>query len=246
MPETNKTQPDKPIEAQKNQKNSQRGLWIIIGIGCVVLAAVLVVGSFFIDAGKIRFITEFSLTVVLATLVGVQAYIYRRQWEVMEQQGVQIERQARYTEHSVKSARRHAIYTLRAYVNIRAVLPDFPKQILLEIVNFGQTPAHHVQFAHKIAVRPARENPEAVPESIDWAIPGVPLAPSMSIEKSLPLSGISEADIAKLSDPQYRLFIWGAIRYKDIFRRTRYTRFAAVYALESKKLGTCSKGNDAT
>ncbi|HEV8427563.1 MAG TPA: hypothetical protein VGQ41_06595 [Pyrinomonadaceae bacterium] len=245
MPQNSQTQPNKSVQGQENNNNSERGLWIIIGVGAVLLVAVVVIGGVFIDTGRVRFITEFSLTVLLAALVAVQAYIYRKQWEVMGQQRVEIEKQAGYMLESLKSTREHTIHTLRAYVNIRLVVPDFPKQILMEIVNFGQTPAHNVQFAHMIAVKPFQEIPEASPESVDWVIPGVPLAPTMSIEKPLLLGKISEADMAKLHDPQYRLFVWGVIRYEDVFYKTRYTRFSAFYVPLTRKIGTCSKGNDA-
>lgn len=246
MPQNTQTQPDEGVQGEENNNNSERGLWIIIGVGAVLLAAVVVIGGVFIDVGKVRFITEFSLTVLLAALVAVQAYIYRKQWEVMAQQRVEIEKQAGYMLDSLESAREHAIYTLRAYVNIRSVVASFPRQILMEVVNFGQTPAHHVQFAHKVAVRSIKENPEASLETFDWAtIPGAPLAPTMSIEKHIALWGIPDADIAKVNDPKYRLFIWGIIRYTDVFRKTRYTQFAAFYSPESKKIGTCSKGNAA-
>jgi len=117
---------------------------------------------------------------------------------------------------------------------------------MMEIVNFGQTPAHHVQFAHEVGVRDMRESPEATAESFDWVIiPGAPLAPTMSNEKRLLLAGIPNSDMAKLHDPKYRLFFWGIIRYRDIFRKTRYTRFAAFYSPDTKTIGTCSQGNDA-
>lgn len=159
---------------------------------------VLVMVSIFLPnlTERVKFFTANTLNLFLLFAVAVQGYIYRRQWEVMERQGSEIERQS-------EQARNHAIYTLRAYISIRTVVPDFPKQILVEIVNFGQTPAHHVQFAHKVAVRPVRENPDPAPETFDWRIiPGAPLAPTMSSENRLLLAGIPESDMAKLHDPK--------------------------------------------
>ena len=85
MPENNQTDSNKNIKTEERNKNAQRGLLRIIGVGATIFLVVIIVGSFFVDTQKIRFITEFGLTVALATLVAVQAYIYQRQWEAMDQ-----------------------------------------------------------------------------------------------------------------------------------------------------------------
>ena len=237
MPENTQADSDQHKIDKKKAEILDPGMKRIFTLGIVVLFLLLIF-TFAQASGRLPFFTQNFLSLLVLVAIAIQAYIYRRQWEVMERQGNEIERQS-------KQAREHAIHTLRAYVNIRVVAPDFPKQVLMEIVNFGQTPAHNVQFAHTIAVKPFQETPEATPESIDWVIPGVPLAPTMSIEKPLPLGKISEADMAKLHDPQYRLFIWGVIRYEDVFYKTRYTRFSAFHIPQTKRLGTCPRGNDA-
>src|ERR1051326_5107122 len=182
MPEHDKTNPDEAVKTDEDKKDSQRGLWIIIGVGVVVLLAIVTVGAFFVDTQRIRFITEFSLTVALATLVGVQAYIYKRQGEAMERQSRETETQSKLTEQKIKSNRKHTIYTLRAYVNIRVVVPAYPDEILLGIENFGQTPAHRVQFAYAIKVKPSLKIPEAIIETLRWYDEGGPLPPGLPIK----------------------------------------------------------------
>lgn len=248
MPEQDKTNSDEPVKTNEDKKDSQRGLWIIIGVGVVVLLAVVTVGSFFVYSQRIRFITEFSLTVALATLVGVQAYIYKRQWEAMERQSRETERQSKLTEQTIKSNRRHTIYTLRAYVNIRVVVPAYPDEILLGIENFGQTPAHKVQFASAIRVKPSLEVPEAIIETLRWYDEGVTMPPGLQVEKRLRIGKLSDEDVRLLNsgDGSHKLFVWGAIRYRDIFRRNRYTRFCIAYRVDTKTLESCPDGNDAT
>jgi len=239
MPET--TQADSAQQKLDKKKNQilDPGMKRILTLGIVVLVMLLIF-TFAQASGRIPFFTQNFLSLLVLVAIATQAYIYRRQWEVMERQGNEIERQS-------EQAREHAIHTLRAYISIRVVVPAYPKQILVEIVNFGQTPAHHVQFAHRVAVRDMRESPDAREQEFDWGLlPGAPLAPTMSNEKHLLLGGIPDSDMAKLHDPKYRLFFWGIIRYRDIFRKTRYTRFAGFYSVEHKVIGTCSSGNDAT
>jgi hypothetical protein len=233
----------KPLNSASSQDHVLPvGLRRIVMFTGIALLILLVVSIFMPNlTERVKFFTANTLNLFLLLAVAVQAYIYRRQWEVMERQGKEIERQS-------EQAKRHTIDTLRAYISIRTVVPDLPRQILVEIVNFGQTPAHQVQFAHRVAVRTLREGPdEFSPESFDWGIlPSAPLAPTMPNEKRLLLGGIPESDMAKLHDPKYRLYFWGIIRYKDIFRTTRYTRFAAFCSLQHKTVVTCSNGNDAT
>jgi hypothetical protein len=86
MPEHDKMDADNQPKSGKDQKGSQRGLWLIIAAGFVAVVAVIFVGSFWISlVDRTRFITEFILTVALADLVAVQAYIYKKQWQAMDE-----------------------------------------------------------------------------------------------------------------------------------------------------------------
>jgi hypothetical protein len=87
MPEHDKTDADNQPKSGEDQKGSQRGLWLIIAAGFIAVVAVIFVGSFWISpVDRTRFITEFILTVALADLVAVQAYIYKKQWAAMKGQ----------------------------------------------------------------------------------------------------------------------------------------------------------------
>src|SRR5215211_4485712 len=86
MPEHDKTDADNQPQSGEDQKGSQRGLWWILAAGFIAVVAVILVGSFWISpVDRTRFITEFILTVALADLVAVQAYIYKKQWQAMDE-----------------------------------------------------------------------------------------------------------------------------------------------------------------
>ncbi|HXQ72183.1 MAG TPA: hypothetical protein VN844_16930 [Pyrinomonadaceae bacterium] len=95
------------------------GMKRIFAFGLVVLFLLLIF-TFAQESGRIPFFTQNFLSLLVLVAIAIQAYIYRRQWEVMERQGNEIERQS-------EQAREHAIHTLRAYISIRVVVPDFPK-----------------------------------------------------------------------------------------------------------------------
>lgn len=86
MPENNQAQSNKGVQTHHDQKVSHTGLWIIIGVVVLVVATVVFVGAFYVNQSseRIRFITVNTLSVLIAGLVAVQAYIYRKQWDAME------------------------------------------------------------------------------------------------------------------------------------------------------------------
>lgn len=112
MPENDKTDTDNHPKSEKDQKGSQRGLWWIIVAGLFAVVAVIFVGSVWISpVDRTRFITEFILTVALADLVAVQAYIYKKQWTVMERQFMEFENQTRQNEWAFRQNQRNAAAT---------------------------------------------------------------------------------------------------------------------------------------
>src|SRR5882724_9953375 len=112
MPEHDKTDADNQPKSGKDQKGSQRGLWWIIATGFIAVVAVIFVGSFWISpVDRTRFITEFILTVTLADLVAVQAYIYKKQWAVMDQQFTEFENQTRQNDWAFRMNQRNASTT---------------------------------------------------------------------------------------------------------------------------------------
>ena len=202
------------------------------------------------------FIAQNGLSLFVFLAVVAQACIYwgqrnlmLRQWEAMQDALTETRKQSAFAGKSLKANRRHTVYTLRAYVSVRQCIASFPGEIVLEIVNFGQTPAHKVQFAHAVVVRKAKDVPETVIETVDWhsqSIPGIPMAPTMSSEKRLGIPALSDSDVTSLTAGTHKLFLTGAIRYTDIFRRVRHTRFCFAYNWGTRRMDICIRGNSAT
>jgi len=182
VPENNKTEPHDSPKHNKDKKDSQRGLWIIIGVGIAVLLIVIIVGAVFVDSQKIRFITEFSLTVALATLVGVQAYIYRKQWDAMERQGKamqdglertdkvidKMEAQSEILRKQAKSMDESVVFGLRAYVGIHSIGINFlTNRLHIQVENIGRVPAKDVRVDVQMEVAIP---PKCMPEGYDLSL----------------------------------------------------------------------------
>ena len=86
MPETDQTDSNQQKEGDKKKQVFDPGMKRIFGWGLVALAALLVF-TFVQRAGRIPFFTENFLSLVILVIIAIQAYIYSRQWEVMERQG---------------------------------------------------------------------------------------------------------------------------------------------------------------
>jgi hypothetical protein len=261
MPEKDKTDSDKNGKTGKDKRDSQRGLWIIIGIGAAAFLAVAAIGSLFIDSQKVHFITEFSLTVVLATLVGIQAYIYRQQWEVMdaqwdamrqglsrtdkviekmEAQLVAVKEQAEIMGKQAKSMDQSVVFGLRAYVGVRSITLDLQKKrIFLEIGNTGKVPAKNIKVQILLRVEIPEEFRKPEPFHFVEVQTGSDYGNTKLFPDTLPIKFVIRLDedpmIASRLDliaaGHARMIIRGNINFMDGFHSDKNTPFAFRYFL---------------
>ena len=164
------------------------------------------------------------------------------------------ERIATATMASVGQMRDTAQRQLRAYLCIaggqmRFPSPDAPEAEVM-IKNFGQTPAYNVrQWIHMwITDHPLRaalpEPPQDFKMSVDVLGPGsystmlMPKQPPVPAA-SIPLLGTSEGTI----------FIYGEVRYRDVFGKDRFTKYRLIYGgqagVHDGRLKPDSEGNEA-
>lgn len=137
---------------------------IVIG-GGIVLGVLLFVSVFAPNMSeRIKFLTVNALSLFVLLAIGVQAYIYRRQWDVMERElkiaerAMQVsERTAQASEQIVKLSQQSFLTIERPYVLVgRAYLENpiisgkFPL-VRLEFENTGKTPALNCRIALNMA-----------------------------------------------------------------------------------------------
>ena len=238
MPENNKTDPDDSPKHDEDEKDSQRGLRMIIGVGIVVLLIVIIVGAAFVDSQKIRFITEFSLTVALATLVGVQAYIYRKQWDAMDasldrtdQVIKTMKRQSEFTEESFHISSRAYVFVSEATLDESIDSGRFPlPKIILK--NSGKTPAYNYRirveqaFLFGEADKQARKGimPDMRPLSKEgFTIIGPGEFINMHLDRKL---FETREDRERAIAGESTFYVWGVIRYWDVFKQPHSCKFS--------------------
>jgi hypothetical protein len=116
--------------------------WRVVGgalLGVVILGAVACLLPNMKD--RMKFFTDATLSWLILVVVAAQAYIYSKQWKVMERQA--------------KSADESVVFGLRAYVGVKDISNiDFNnKRILLLVENIGKVPAKDINVSIEIEVR---------------------------------------------------------------------------------------------
>jgi hypothetical protein len=133
----------------------------------------------------------------------------------------------------VKGADKTAECQLRAYVGIADhKLSGFAEnqipKIILHIKNFGQTPARKLQYwaASGFASYPLNTQlplQSFRPETIS-IFPSDNFSPVITLAQPL-----NSADMAGLQSGNRRLYVYGHIKYEDVFGQTRNTGFRLMY-----------------
>jgi len=273
MPENNQANgsPNKADSDDKHAFNGNAplevypiGLRRILLVGGILLGALLLVSIFVPHMSeRVKFFTVNALSLLVLIAIAVQAYIYRRQWAAMDTQAgmmqgqlkamqdgleetrkivEQNERAVKVAERSVEIAQENTIYVQRAYVSVTRgeVHGDI---FTLVIENTGNTPANGVEILAMAEIGEQPPNPET--SSAKWTTMGV-IAPDEYIKRMIVRSGEATHEMRELvSGGKTQFFCSGVIRYKDIFKNQRQTKFGFYQRFGSNQLDPCATGNEA-
>jgi hypothetical protein len=145
----------------------------------------------------------------------------------------------------VKEAEDTSERQLRAYVGISNnevinYTPDgLNPRIVLQVKNFGQTPATNLQYWANASFERHPNRPFRPEKIVLW--PGDVFTPT------IPMSPSAE-DVEALKNERKMLHVYGKIEYTDAFRKQRRTTFHLIYTgklLDFGHLAIASDGNDA-
>jgi hypothetical protein len=192
-----------------------------------------------IDKLNIGLTLLFSGLVVLFT--GISTYYSSKQWEAVKQ--------------SLVDARETREIENRAYVVVKGIellrapikLGE-PNEGFVTYVNTGSTPARNVSFRSVARfIVPPLPNPPPLenldPEragSLIVAAPGVELRGSTS-----PFKVDEDQFVTDLADGKKTMFIYGVIKYTDIFDEVHETQFCGFYIPGIRSFRICPTFNDA-
>ena len=270
MPQENNAEhkAEKPDNSEKHSTGKRKSH---VGLLLILLCVIVLFGGFsliYLSANKPDEWTKFWIpnivNVLLLIVIVIQVYVYAKQWESMNdaleetrlQTGIAqvtaiaAEASAKAAEQGTRIAQESAINAQRAYVMVRKATVDLREnesgKFLIEILNAGNTPARAIEVFAMAEARDAIPPIQVVDkvDSADWREAGV-LPPRecmiRTVETSMP---ISPKQMKRMYDKELDFFAWGVIRYKDIFKETRYTWFCFVREYSTIKAGPCAVGNE--
>lgn len=111
------------------------------------------------------------------------------------------------------------------------------------ITNSGKTPALNVQ--HSIAVQALKRGEKPLLKETTGQRDISVLQPGTTLTIHYPpIIGVSKANVAALSSGQDILFMYGIIRYDDIFKKTHLTKFCMYLAPDLATFSSCPYYNE--
>lgn len=146
------------------------------------------------------------------------------------------------TRRLVKGADMTAKKELRAYLGVSGEVSFItPNHIRasVELLNTGKTPAHNVTYFIDGAIRIPTEN-KIFEEGIQDPRKA-PLVPGATRTLGYEFPNVSDVDMESLRKDEKVIFIWGSVKYVDIFGETQLLSFR--YRNTAKRLARDPNGN---
>jgi len=218
-------------ENSKQNSNDKPVMWAVL-IAIVGVVILVIVGRFFVveHSEKIRFVTVNTLSLFVFLAIVVQAYIYRRQWEVMDGQ--------------LTAARQALQIGTRAYVGIHSVEVDLKttKRLFIKLENIGKVPAERITIRMLLSVAvfdPVAEDGKVrefaqAEETYDYGLASLnPGSFTGVIRVPLDLY-FSDEELALIVEERASLSLHLEARYWDGFTPDQYSAFTLAYWGENR------------
>jgi type II secretory pathway pseudopilin PulG len=250
------------------KKRDRAAIWragksfFLIGIGAILILGILIVLSFFYfdrAVERLQFVTVNALSSFVLAVIALQAIIYARQWNVMNQNVKQTksiiraaQRQARTAERALHSSDEAHRIENRPYVGVikvemsDSVLSMNPIRIHAIGTNAGKTPAINYESRIYTKASSFSEIPSGIGEfkKIGLSDKGI-LLPGVitGLPADLPAEHITRMSVR--NDPNMRLYVWGTIDYDDIWGDHHRTEFSFVNgdSRDRTQWWPCNTGN---
>jgi hypothetical protein len=183
------------------------------------------------------------------------------QADIVKGQETQMIEAGKQTERIISQMKETAVRDLRAYIGVSRILLNLENMLLpeglVEIQNFGKTPAYKVRHSTAIGIQtyppsaPLPDIPRPERASVTVIFPEIKNVGKVALGKPLP-RGVT------IGTPELTVYVYGNISYEDAFGNQRYSNFrfifggtesAVSYRDERQKLCGAmrpdSEGNDA-
>lgn len=155
-----------------------------------------------------------------------------KQADIAKQQEMQMIEAGKQTERIIAQMKETEVRDLRAYVGVSKALLNFqnPQKpvAMVEIQNFGKTPAYKVQQWVAITMGP---------HPVNGVLPDFPSTPSRSVYVISPdIKTVNSAALKKpipqgttIGTPEHTIYVYGRVVYEDVFKNAWHTDYRFIF-----------------
>lgn len=107
--------------------------------------------------------------------------------------------------------------------------PEWGAVVMVHIKNMGQTPAHDVLHYADLVFRefPLESPLPKIPDS--GGLIGAPLGPGVFTSKKKDYAPLTPDQLASLRDGKSAFYLYGEVRYSDVFKKRHFTRYRFLH-----------------
>jgi hypothetical protein len=212
------------------------------------------------NSGKGKSASEWwmiGLTGALLLVAAIQVRLFWRQLDIMDDSlvdsktaAIAAKDAAEATKESVALTRQTAERQLRAYVFVEKIDPpkrDAPRVFFnVAYKNSGQTPAYDVVVRANTAFGPAQlKSPLVDPAKPRPTASRFILPPGSTHYMQVVPLNLRPEQIAACDAGTHSIYIFGTIRYRDAFKKDRWTNFRYAAPITGGSPESCEAGNEA-
>jgi hypothetical protein len=176
----------------------------------------------------------------------------RKSVDAAQKQANTSEASAKAAQEGVRVAAQSMQYGDAAYLSlsnqsIEAFQIGQPAKAVIDFVNGGNSPAYDVHMAVQMGFRRKPIPPIPPLTAKERQESGSVVAPKGGLRKyATDQSVITEAELQAIKKEEVRLYVWGRLEYRDVFKRRRWLTFCLVHKMTTMlSLDNCGIHNDA-
>jgi molybdopterin-binding protein len=206
----------------------------VVGGATLVIVVVGVAAGFYVysnvskDSVRLQFWVNFMFSFAALVIVVIQVAIYAQQARFMKQQAAALDAQLELSRKAIRYSDAAYITVNRAEITKRPIVGQ-TTEASIEFINSGNTPAYEVRTYLYFGIKPegftfTHEEAVAMKGTVSSAVVG---GHGATLKQEVQSGYVLTQEVLDVigKDNQY-IHIWGVVLYKDVFKRSRWTRFS--------------------
>lgn len=172
-----------------------------------------------------------------------QLLIINKQADIMAKQSETLDRQAQIMDKQADISSKQMINGERAWITVdnlesKEVKEQVPRDVFITIVNSGNSPALNTRIFSAWGVYESEPIPMPdIDQSSEPTVSHTVMGARSAKQQTGPSFNLSDEQVRLVKQQTHYLYVWGIIKYEDIFGQGRTTKFCEVYVYYTTKPG---------